>query len=210
MFRSIALKTLVLVFAFGIFFTSVISVGAPRYAFSQSSNLEEISSPEDAEVEIIYELPYPGRVAPDHPLWPIKAIRDLIVLGVTLDPVKKAKLNLLYADKRLVLSQNLFEKDKPELGFSTLVKSEMYLDQAYTLNKDLLDKGTEDTHMLRVLANAALKHRQVIEQLLAVSPEDAKPGIVEQLDTSKMIYDATKVALMSRGIDPPKSPFEGQ
>ena len=211
MFRSVAINALVLVFAVVILLISVFSVGSPTYVFSQSSNLDGEAIVPDAQeqVDVIYELPYPGRVSPDHPLWPVKALRDKLTLIFTFALDKKSELNLLYADKRLIASKDLFEKDKPELGFTTLTKSQMYLETAYNLDKENREMGDKDTQLLRSIANASLKHRQVIEEIIAISPEDAKPKIVEVMDVSKMIYDDTKIALMSVGIDPPKSPFEG-
>ena len=42
------------------------------------------------------------------------------------------------------------------------------------------------------------------------APEDIKPGIVKSEDYAKNTYKSSRDALSSRGISPPKDPFNGQ
>lgn len=161
--------------------------------------------------EIDYQLPFPGKVLPDSPIWTIKVIRDRIWLALTFDPQKKAELNLLFADKRLAASRILFESGKPDIAFSVLSKGEKYLELSFEEENRAREAGAETSDFLLRLSLASLKHRQIIEDvILPLSPDDAKPGIIRIEDYSKNTYKNTRDALNSKGKPTPISPFDRQ
>lgn len=207
MWRKIAFILPVSFFAFAVLFTSILRTAAPKFEFSMPTNSEVLAA---TDVKVDYTLAYPGRVLPDHPLWPVKALRDKIWLIITADAGRKAELKLLFADKRLASAKILFEKDKPEIAFSTLTKAEKYLEQAADKEKENREKGLDTSEFLRVLSYASLKHRAEIEEILLVAPEDAKPGINETLGYSKNVYEKTMHALNEKGLPVPENPFDGE
>jgi hypothetical protein len=160
-------------------------------------------------MSINYTLPFPGRILPDHPLWTLKALRDKLWLMVTVNPSRRGELTLLFADKRLASSKILFEKDKPEIAFSTLSKGEKYLEQAASIEVENRKKGMDTKEFLTKLANSSLKHRQVINEILAIAPEDAKPEIIKIENYSRNVYKASRDALNSLGMSAPENPFNG-
>src|SRR3989344_6290253 len=125
--RKYLLGFAVFVLAFGILSISVLRSASPRYAFSSPSP-KPSDSPQEINIE--YQLPYPGSVMPDSPFWVFKAGRDRVWYTLTLNPSKKSELALLFADKRFVMSKVLFEKQKPDMAFSTLTNAEKYLEMA--------------------------------------------------------------------------------
>jgi hypothetical protein len=160
---------------------------------------------------IDYVLPYPGAILPDNLLWYFKAARDKLQYLITTDPLKKADLALLFSDKRLGASVTLFQEKKPDLAASTLTKGEKYLEES--MNDEIVAKkaGINTNDFLIKLANASLKHRQVIEeQIMPLAPEDIKPEIVQAEDYAKNTYKTCSDILSSEGITPPKDPFNGQ
>lgn len=192
-----------------ILFASVLKTASIKYAFALPAN----PSTETGEVSaaaIDYYLPYPGKILPDSPLWALKALRDRLWFWITTDSGKKADLALLFADKRLETSRILFEKDKPSLAFPTLTKGEKYLEMAMDLAKVNTKKGIDTAPFWQKLAKAALKHREVMEKMLKIAPEDAKPGIVATEDYPKNIYKEARDMLNSKGVPPPENPFDGQ
>src|SRR3990172_3897569 len=100
---------------------SIFHSASVRYTFGQSPT--PTPRVEEANLEIDYPLPYPGRVLPDHLLWPVKVVRDRLWLAMTTNPLKKAEISLLLANKRLASAQALFDKEKPDLAISTLTKA---------------------------------------------------------------------------------------
>lgn len=203
--KKFLLGLAVFALAFAILSISVLRSASPRYAFSTPA--PTVLS-EGNKISVDYNLPYPGRILPDSPLWPLKAFRDKLWHFVTINDSKEAELSLLCSDKRLGMAKILFEKGKPELAFSTLTKGEKYFEQAFLHEEMAREKGENTTEVLNKIALSALKHRQVIDEILAIAPEDAKPGIIKIQNYSKDVYVKAAAALKSKGEPAPINPFD--
>ncbi len=166
------------------------------------------TNPESGEPTINYTLPYAGKVLPDSPLWPLKALRDKVWFGITTSHIRRAQLALLFADKRLVMSQKLFEKGRPEIATSTFTKAEKYLPIAVEEESIARSQGINTDDFLVQLATAALKHKEVAEDLIYLAPENARPFIISTGTCADNAYEMARNALNSRGIPAPKNPFE--
>lgn len=211
MWRKSAVTLSLLIVAFGILFTSVLRTAAVKYEFTGAPESFGEGVVLGAEsVDIKYNFAYPGKVLPDSPFWFLKALRDKVWLSVTTNSSREAELKLLFADKRMAMSKILFEREKYEVGYSILTKAEKYLEEASDQEKKNRESGVDTTEFLRSLALASLKHRQVIDEILIIAPEDAKPGIIETKRYSKIVYEKAKHALQERGLDVPENPFEGE
>lgn len=215
MIKKIVVVTFTLLIAFSILFVSILRTASVKYSFygkSPSYQDEQISGRSDelARMEIDYYLPYEGPVTPDHPLWPLKAIRDRVWLIVTTNPYRKSELNLLFADKRIVASQKLFEQGDFETGYSTLTKAEKYLENACNIEQEIRGEGGDTTELAKRLINASLKHRLVIEQILLIAPGDAKDKIITTEKYSIGVYNDKKGVLEGAGLPVPENPFNGE
>jgi len=209
MWRKIAIALPVLTFAFIVLFASILRTAAVKYEFQETSKSQEstlVLGEETSSVD--YFLAYPGKVLPDSTLWPVKALRDRVWLFITTNPSRKAELNVLFADKRLGAAKILFEKKKPEIAYSTLTKAEKYLEEAAIQERMNNQKGIDTSEFLQSLSRAALKHVEVMEGLMTVAPEDAKPGIIRTEDYAKRVYNDARNALMEKGLQPPENPFD--
>lgn len=115
---------------------------------------------------IDYSLAYPG-ILPNNPLYPIKMARDKIVLFLITDPVKRAKFNLLQADKRVAAGALLLQENKKNeaLAITTIEKGENYFHEAMNQAFQIKREGREVNGFMRVLASALEKHVQVITDL---------------------------------------------
>lgn len=194
------------VVAFVILSVSVMESSSISYVFATPvpANSTGIKTP-----TIEYNIPYTGKVSPDSPLWFLKALRDKVWYMSTSDHLKKAEMALLFSDKRLIASKTLFESKKPDIAFSTLTKGEKYLEIA-TIEEGIARKeGVDTTEFVNKLAIASLKHRQIIEELLPITPEDAKPEIIKIEDYAKNTYKYCRDILNSKGMTSPKNPFDG-
>jgi hypothetical protein len=194
----------------------ILSVSVLRSCSISSAYSYTPPSPTSTVVPVLtpvvdYVLPYPGGILPDNWLWYFKAARDRFQYTITTDPLKKADLALLYSDKRLGASLTLFEDKKPDIAATTLIKGEKYLEMA-AINEVLARKvGLNTNDFLIKLANASLKHRQVIEEdVIPMTPEDIKPEVVKAEDYSKNTYKNCRDVLSSKGIVAPKDPFNEQ
>ena len=134
-----------------------------------------------ASESVDYFLAYPG-ILPDHFLYPVKMVRDRIWLWLTVNPLKKAELMLLLADKRLGAGKALIEGNKVELGVSTLTKGEKYFQQTVTQERLAKEKGENTQAFLEKLNQAAQKHEEVLLDLQKKTESSFQIGIKMCLD----------------------------
>ena len=134
-----------------------------------------------------YILVYPG-ILPDNIFYPIKMLRDRLVLMLTTDSVKKAEIMLLYADKRLGGSQALVEGGKADLGVTTATKAEKYLEQSLLEIEKAQREGKEIKSLKEKLNNASFKHEEVLTSLLPKVSEGNRATLEEAIKQSQRIY----------------------
>lgn len=204
MLKKALLITGVLVFAFSIFFVSIFNSSAIKYPSSQLAE-QKIDCGEIPKVD--YVLPYTGKILPDSPFWKIKALRDRIWFGVTASPLRRAELALLFADKRLVMSQILFSKGEYDVAISTFTKAEKYLLISVSQEKKARSRGVNTDVFLTKLEMASLKHTEVAEEWIGYLPEDVKPYISKNEMYAENVYKEVRDMLYSRGLPVVKDPF---
>ncbi|HLD92063.1 MAG TPA: DUF5667 domain-containing protein [Patescibacteria group bacterium] len=186
--------------AFAILLISVFRSASPKFAYSPIVLSERTTVEKSTSID--YALAYQGKILPDNPFWYLKVLRDKTWLAITFNNAKKAEINLLFADKRLGSSLELFKNNKPDLGLSTLTKSGKYLESAELIMGD-------DKDFYRKIAIASLKHVEVIEnEILPLSPEDIKPEVIKVRNHSKETYTKIRDHMLSVGLVPPENPFE--
>jgi hypothetical protein len=198
---------LLVAIAFSILFVSILRSASVKYSFSLPP-LAPRTVPE-GQIDIDYELVSPGKVLPGDPFWNIKVARDKLWLAISTSLSRKAELSLLFSDKRLVAAGELFEEGEYELGYMILVKGEGYLELAFNYARQAKDRGMDMTIGLTRIAVAALKHREVIDEILMIAPEAVRPEIIKTQDISRNVYKLSRDELNEMGLPVPKSPFEG-
>jgi len=195
---------MVLVFALGILTTSVLRTSAQ----TSSENYKIVPVVEEGQEasesgqdqllvenqEVDYFLAYPG-ILPDHFLYSLKMIRDRLRLWLTIDPLKKAELFLLYADKRLGAGKVLIEGNKIDLGVSTLTKGEKYLEQANTQIKMAKDKGKNTEEILGKINQASLKHEEILLGLKVKVGQDFQSIVEQALSYTKQVQENVQQSL---------------
>ncbi len=207
MFKKYLYGIPLFVLAFAILSISVMRSTAVSYVFATP-----LSSPTavlNKVTEIDYELPFPGKILPDNLFWVFKVMRDKVWYGLSFSHLKKAELALLFSDKRLGAAKILFEKKKPDIALSTLSKSERYMEIATNEEGRARKEGVDTSKFLEKMIVSALKHRQVIEEeILPISPEDAKPEVIRLENYGKNTYKAARDVLYSKGKPVPINPFD--
>lgn len=187
---AISLAFIILVF-------SVFQTSAIEYNFSDMSQ-----TPVPYAFKIDYELPSENNITPASLLWPVKAGLDRIMLNLEKDPNGKTKLLLHYADERLVYSQELLEEGKVDMSLTALTKAEKYLEEAFSKQMEAYNQNIGDNELLREISRSSLKHREVIDYLVTISPEKARPFVVKTSDCAKRIYSDTVTQLYAQGLTP--------
>jgi hypothetical protein len=133
-------------------------------------------------VKVEYYLPYPG-ILPDNPLYKLKAIRDRLRLWFELDEEKKARLELLYANKRINAAVFLVDGGKGSLGVTTATKAEKYLEQAVERTLKLSKDGKDVKSLMTELMTACRKHAEILTGLQKRAEGEAKKTL--ELDLAK-------------------------
>jgi hypothetical protein len=193
-------------FAVIILATSIFRTAQIKYDFKSPPSPEPQNYSNNANVD--YNLPPANYINPSHPLWFFKATKDKLWLKLTTNPLKKAQISLYLADNRLVFALEYFEDKDMDDAVALSSRSEKYLNQSYELAIKAQSKGMKVDEFMYELSLSSLKHRQVLENFLVHSPEDAAPVIVKNMDTSKMIYQKTSQYLISVGKNAPNNPFD--
>lgn len=166
-------KIIIFLVSFGIL--SIYFVNAV-YAQEKAENIPSPTPQNDID----YNLPFPG-LLPDHPLYSLKLIRDKILIIFTRNPVKKANLNQLFADKYLVMGQMLWEKGNTASSIKTFTTGEKHLLTTAVQLSKLKQSGTLPAGIVEKLESACDKHRQVIENLTRVADQTDKQQLDEVL-----------------------------
>lgn len=143
---------------------------------SVKADAETAESVMPAKVE--YALPYPG-ILPDHPLYFLKDLRDLIFERLIADPVRKTEFYILQADKRMNMAVFLKEKGKEDLALESLEKSKMFMEKGIQTATSLKSQGKEVPAYIREkFTNALAKHSEVVSDLVGKSSESAREKFV--------------------------------
>lgn len=134
-----------------------------------------------------YNLPYPG-ILPDNQLYCVKVVRDKLMDFLTRDFLKKAELNLLFADKKIAMASELSKKNKWSIAKKTISEAEDHYQRIIDSLIESKKQGTSPSgdFILKVkLSNE--KHRQTIEDLLKEAPGGDTVYFEETLKTNKEI-----------------------
>lgn len=201
MFRVLGIAFFVLLGGL-ILIISIFRSSAPTHAFYQPVTSTAGQGVFVSGVE--YYFPYPG-VLPGHPLYSLKALRDQFWLLATSDPMKKAETLLLFADKRIQMAKILLKEGKASQGVATAVKAEQYLVESYEESEKASTSGTDTIGFCQRMANASLKHREELEEMVKYAPEDARPLLAQVMDHPKKVYEECFHRLNERGIKVPGS-----
>ena len=209
MIRRLTVSVAMFAFAGLILVISVLRTASVKYEFTGVVNGVDTAAT-DSEMVVNYDLAFPGKVMPDSPFWGVKAVRDKLWLITTTNDTREAELLLLLADKRIAASKIFFERGNPEDGYETLLKAEHYLILAREKLNENVANGLDQSRFATHLATASLKHREVIEkQILPLAPDDARPEIVQTLDTTKQTFEQTTHVLNQLSLPIPDNPFNG-
>jgi hypothetical protein len=134
-------------------------LGTHTFVFSKTS-VEVVGQ------KVVYPLPYPGILA-DHPLYPLKLIRDTIIVFTTRDNIKKAQLYLHLSDKHMSIAIALAEKGKENDAVQELIRGEEYFSEIPPLLNESKKQGTKPTNdFISKLSQGNLKHKEVITDVM--------------------------------------------
>jgi len=200
MIKKIIFLGAVLVLALTILFVSIrattVIATANLAAATIKFAVSPVPSPEasvSSKPQSSYFLAYPG-ILPDNPLYRFKMVRDRIWEWLTTGSGSRAKLFLLYADKRLGAGKALIDGNKVSLGVSTILKGEKYFERAILeAEKEKKIKRGQLSTFGETLRTAYLKYEEVLLELKEKASPDVKPAIDDLLKFLKSLQEKAAV-----------------
>lgn len=140
--------------------------------------------------KVIYDLPYPG-ILPDHPLYPVKMVRDRLLDLVTRENIKKAELYFLFSDKRAAMAISLANSGKSKLAISTLTKGEKYFLKIPALLSNAKKQGSSAPEsLIYKLKLSNDKHREIIDEITKKIPQGQEKDIEYLLEINGQIRNS--------------------
>jgi hypothetical protein len=146
------------------------------------------ATPVMVQEKVEYYLPYPG-VLPDSPLYKVKMIRDSIRKYLTLNPLRRATLELLYADKRINAAQVLMEGGKTALAIETATKAEKYLEMSVNKSVELYEEGKDSKSLLLTQKTSVAKHLEILEAMASKTSSDDRKVLDSSLNATRMLAE---------------------
>lgn len=173
------LGLLVFVLIFTLFFLSG-SLSRQR-VYAEENQMEVKSSTPEAKIE--YDLAYPG-ILSDNPLYKLKVLRDKISIFLLNDPYKRSDFYLLQADKGILATAMLVDKNKIDLSGKTALKAENNM----TLLTFELHRFSQkpNVEFFNKLKTASLKHQEILNSLIKRVPQDQQKTLKTVLYFSKI------------------------
>lgn len=129
-----------------------------------------------------YTLAYPGML-PDNPLYKLKVLRDKISIKLMSDPQKKIDFYLLQTDKQMAMVPLLVDIKKTDLAKITALKAENNFTELTFAYKAY--GFTPDEKMMIKLKSAALKHQEVLKNIIAKVDSNDKQTFQQVINFSK-------------------------
>lgn len=172
---SLPSKKLFLVLFAGILMFSL--VGSNTLA---QENPTQETSTKSAIIE--YDLAFPG-ILPDNPIYKLKVLRDKLSIMFISDPYKRTQFYLLQADKGILATAMLIDKNKIALANETALKAENNI----TLLSNELYRFTQkpEPAFFDKLRTASLKHQEILSSLIERLPENERKTLKDVLYFSK-------------------------
>jgi hypothetical protein len=162
-----------------LFFSLLLIAGAKNVYAQQPIN---DPTPTPSPIYIKYDLAYPG-ILPDNPFYKLKVLRDKISLALITDPLKKMDYLLLQADKGILATAMLVDKNQISLAETTALKAE----NNYTLIANELNYLSKKpkNELFTKLETASKKHQEVLTDLLKRIPKNKQKTFLQVIDFSK-------------------------
>ncbi len=151
------------------------------FLFSFSIKAGEIQGIKKVK-HVKYDLPYPG-ILPDHPLYPLKKLRDKLTEFLKFSPQDKASFILLLSDKKISMARELSNKGKLKLALKTSLEAERDFKKLIKLTEKSKEVKNNPSFTSKMKLSHD-KHSEVIWEIVA------KSQLSEEAELVKKVYQA--------------------
>lgn len=151
--------SIVIIISFCILYLSIIRASLDIMTKDNDENklrvepIEFLMNKKNGPEKCVYKFPE-VKTLPDNSIYKIKAFRDFMWIAFTHDPLAKAKITLLIADKKMVESLALYKKNNYKLALDT---SEEAINKLKYADKVVLSKQLQTD-----IVKAGLAYKEVL------------------------------------------------
>lgn len=138
---------------------------------------------QEEEVVSIGEVSDPG-ILPDSPFYFLKGWGRAVGMFFTFNPVKKADLELRFANEDALAIEKLCDKGECELAEKFCEKFQERFQRVIQRTEQAKQKGKDVEGLIEKLKENQLRQQQVLGRVLEKSPEQAKEGILKAIENS--------------------------
>lgn len=184
---------LVLLLLFGMARTTWAATPVPTKAASVSSSPAAQAKEEGNETEVMaveYTLPYPG-ILSNHPLFPLKMVRDWIFERLITDPMRKTEFYILQADKRLAMAIAFMSSVQQEEAVVAVDDAREFMQKAVTTAQSARSAGQEiPGHIMDRFERSTAKHMEVVEGFASQAEEMQSAAFRESITAFETLQNA--------------------
>jgi len=206
--HRLLLPALTIVFGGFILFVSVIHASEISFDVDDLATPLPLGPTMAEHYYVDYDLPQASSSSTLPFLQQIQAIGDKLHIYTTLSPQSRAQAMLDQSNRRVVLGELFIREGKIEQGLIALSKSQQYLDESLEIFVGSDDKSFRTKQILKEIALASLKHRERMENLSPLMPDESRTIIVQNVDRSKLVFNGARLALEQLGESAPLNPFD--
>ncbi len=131
---------------------------------------------------IEYQLAFPG-LLPDSPIYKLKVLRDRISFYLISSPQKRIEFYLLQADKGILATAMLIDKNEIKLAEETALKAENNMTLITYEIKSISERPSNE--VFEKLKTASLKHQEVLGMLVNRVPSGNTETLIRVINFSK-------------------------
>ncbi|OGG08584.1 hypothetical protein A2154_00545 [Candidatus Gottesmanbacteria bacterium RBG_16_43_7] len=142
---------------------------------------------ETAAVKIDYTLPYPG-ILTDHPLYMLKAWRDLIMQIFIIDPVKKIEFQILQSDKFFGMGIMYVSDNKWESAQNVFTRSVNATEQAIKMTAET-NQGISKVPVMTIehIEKSLQKHQELLQEMASGRSGSQKDILTTELERASQL-----------------------
>jgi hypothetical protein len=160
----------ILIILVGLLFVGLVFTAIPAYA-------------QDQDVVSIGEVSDPG-ILPDSPFYFLKGWGRSIRSLFTFDALKKAELELKFANEDALAIEKLCDKGECELAEKFCEKFQEQFQRTIQRMEKAKQKGKDVEALTERLKENHLRQQRILAEVLERAPEQAKEGILKAIENS--------------------------
>lgn len=139
----------------------------------------KITTESGEQIECNYKLPEVN-IMPNNLCYGVKTVRDEMWILMTQDKIKKSRIVLLLADKKMSEFNTMIESKHKEKAYESAQEAINKLDEGYQIVNEIDNQNSEE---IRIIKEKYMEAGRVYEQILNKKTNSEIKDIISKIDT---------------------------